>query len=161
MSYESASRPLVIPPMPNVSLSTSGTSIGINKTPDAGLPAGSLDVAGSIVSGGNIVASGSVSAIEIFSTSDRRMKSNIAQLTDSLDKIQELTGVSFTFNATGRDSIGLVAQDVQAVLPEIVHENDAGFLTVNYGCLVGLLIEGVKDLSHRLAVLEAHDAPVV
>ena len=156
LTYESATRPVVIPPMRNVLINTDGTSIGINKTPMLDLPAGSVDVTGAIVAGGDIItATGSVSAVEMFSTSDRRLKSNIVPLMGSLDKIQALTGVSFTFNATGRDSIGLVAQDVQAILPEIVSTNDAGFLSVNYGSLVGLLVEGMKDLSQRLAALEA------
>ena len=155
ITYEVASFPIV-PPLSSALLQSSASSIGVGKSPSSSLPASSLDVAGSIVAGGNIsTLTGTVSALEVFSTSDRRLKSNIEPLADSLNTIQQLTGVSFTYNANSQDSIGLVAQDVQAVLPQLVREGDNGFLTVNYGALVGLLIEGIKDISSRLTTLEA------
>ena len=55
--------------------------------------------------------------------------------------------VAYTFKNSGVASIGLIAQNVQQVVPEVVHANPDGFLGVSCGHLVGLLVEGIKDLS--------------
>ena len=159
ITYVVSSFPIVTP-MSSALVQSDDVNVGIGKSPATDLPPSSIDVAGSIVAEGDITTlTGTITALEVYATSDRRLKSNIEQLVDSLGTIQQLAGVSFTYNATSTDSIGLVAQDVQAVLPQVVHENEQGFLTVNYGSIIGLLVEGVKDLVSRLTTLEANAKP--
>lgn len=93
-----------------------------------------------------IDVSGAINATgDITSSSDIRLKSNIEKIEDALNKLMTLNGV--TFNKIGMEtrSTGVIAQEVQAVLPEAVYENDK-YLSVAYGNMIGLLIEAIKEL---------------
>lgn len=91
-------------------------------------------------------STGTLSANELNSLSDRRLKDNIQTIGSALDKVNSLTGVSFTFKNTGKESIGLIAQDVNEIVPEVVeHNEETDAMTVSYGNLVGLLIEAIKE----------------
>lgn len=82
--------------------------------------------------------------------SDRRIKYDIQPIESALAKIQKLSGYTFyKINQTRRET-GVIAQEIQAVLPEAVFENDKGVLGVAYGNLMGLMIEGIKELSLQL-----------
>jgi len=104
-------------------------------------------------------------------SSDERMKTNVEPLTDSLDvlgTIAEMRGVYFNWSdfkpdgaeKTARDrlgsqrEIGLIAQEVQTVLPEVIGVNADGMLSLDYPRLVAVLIEGVKELTRRIETLE-------
>jgi hypothetical protein len=93
--------------------------------------------------------SGTVTAPNFVSSSDARLKSNVAVIGDALTKVQALTGVTFTMAGSDGRQMGLIAQDVQAVAPEAVVEAE-GILRLAYGNLVGLLIEAIKDLKREL-----------
>jgi len=103
-------------------------------------------------------STGIISAGNVTAYSDERLKSDITTITHAVDKVQHLRGVMFTKD--GEASTGVIAQEVQKVLPEVV--NDKGeYLSVAYGNMVGLLIEAIKeqqdqidDLKARLEVLE-------
>jgi hypothetical protein len=91
--------------------------------------------------------------------SDERLKDNIAIVDDALNKVEQLKGVTFTYKENGKNSAGVIAQDVQKVLPCAVtsrelplHGEDDGeeYLTVNYDALNALLIESIKELSAAL-----------
>jgi hypothetical protein len=97
---------------------------------------------------GNLVASGNVTA-----SSDERLKTNIERITDALGKVQALRGVTFHRIDSGIDQAGVIAQDVQAVLPLAVMEDEKGFLAVSYGALTGLLIESIKELAAEVELL--------
>jgi len=93
-----------------------------------------------------------------FSSSDRRLKTNIVDLSgeDSLNKILQLQGVSFNWKKNGSPSIGLIAQDVQKVYPELVHTDASSTLeSVAYGNLVAPLIEAVKEQQKEIINLQA------
>jgi hypothetical protein len=96
---------------------------------------------------GNFTAAGNVTAY-----SDERLKSNIVTIPDALEKVKALRGVNFTKD--GEASTGVIAQEVQKVIPEVVHEGDE-YLSVAYGNLVGVLIEAVKELSAEVEALKA------
>ena len=89
-----------------------------------------------------VPATGNVTAF-----SDIKLKENVELIAGALDKVEELRGV--TYNRVDLDGkpkhVGLIAQDVEAVVPEAVAEVD-GTKTVAYGNLVGLLVEAVKEL---------------
>ena len=96
---------------------------------------------------------GVVTATNFVSSSDARLKSEVETIADALALVSALRGVRFTMD--GNRQIGLVAQEVEAVLPEVVRADvDTGQLSVAYGNIIGLLIEAVKELTARVAALE-------
>ena len=100
-------------------------------------------------------STGELSATDFNSLSDIRFKENIKSLDNASSVIEQLQGVSFDWKETGEASYGLIAQDVQKVLPEIVRRNDAGNLSVRYLGLIAYLIESNKELQERIVRLEA------
>ena len=98
----------------------------------------------SLDSSGNLVAAGNVTAY-----SDERLKDNIETLDGS--KVYEMRGVSFTKD--GEAGSGVIAQELQKVAPELVHE-DGEYLSVAYGNVVGYLIEAIKDLKAEVEELK-------
>ena len=87
----------------------------------------------------NLTATGNVTAF-----SDQRLKTDIEIITDPIGKILQLDGVTFTRIDSGQRGLGVIAQQVQKVLPELIVVDENGYLSVAYGNLTGLLIEGVK-----------------
>ena len=109
--------------------------------------------AGALICNGNITAFGS--------PSDIRLKENIEVIPDALDKVKQLKGVTFNYKKDGKKSTGLIAQDLEKVLPEVVYEasttdkdDEEKHLAVRYGNTVGLLVEAVKELSAKIEKLE-------
>jgi len=86
--------------------------------------------------------------------SDERLKDNIETLTDGLDKVEQLRGVTYTRDE--KENIGVIAQEVEKILPEIVltADDEMGTKSVDYSRLTAVLIEAVKDLSARVKELE-------
>jgi len=99
---------------------------------------------------GNFIATGNVTAY-----SDIRLKTDLTKIADALSKVNQLNGYTYTRIDTGERHAGVVAQEVQKVLPEVVHTSEDGKLSVAYGNMVGLLIEAVKELTARMEKLEA------
>lgn len=100
--------------------------------------------------------------------SDKRLKDDVVTITNAIDKIKALRGVEYTWNAgTRKDKrdLGLIAQEVEEVLPEIVHdhemplmedaEKDTVYKTVDYEKIVGVLIEGMKEQQAEIDLLKA------
>ena len=96
---------------------------------------------GTITTGGAITASGDITAF-----SDERLKSDIETIDNALDKVMNMRGVSFTKQAERK--IGVIAQEVEKVLPEVV--SDGEYKSVAYGNMVGVLIEAIKELKSQL-----------
>ena len=107
-----------------------------------------VDTSGIDVSG-RIVADGDITAY-----SDERLKKDIVTIEGALDKTKALRGVEFTRIADDSRSIGVVAQELEAILPELVLTDDEGMKSVNYAQITGLLIEAVKELSAKVDKLE-------
>ena len=86
--------------------------------------------------------------------SDIKLKENLVPISNALDKVKALTG--YNYNRIGSESLemGVVAQEVQAVLPELIHADSEGTLSVAYQNMVALLIEAVKEQSIQIASLE-------
>lgn len=83
--------------------------------------------------------------------SDIRLKENVETIPDALEKVNKLDGITFNYKKDGSRSTGLVAQQLQEVLPEVVYEtedldSDEKHLAVRYGNVVGLLVEAIKEL---------------
>ena len=118
-------------------------NVGVNKLE----PAFALDVVGDIWASGNITME-----------SDARVKDDIEQIEDALSLVKTLTGVSFTRKTTQTRQIGLIAQDVKEKLPLVVSTRTSdGYLGINYGTIVALLIEAIKELEQKVSDLEQKD----
>jgi hypothetical protein len=94
--------------------------------------------------------------------SDRRLKKDITPIENGLDKIKQLNGVSFNWDKTIRpdlvlddkNHLGLIAQDVEEILPQVVQQDTEGNYSVAYGNIVGVLIEAIKELNAKIDRLE-------
>lgn len=102
-----------------------------------------------------ILTGGTMQAATFNTTSDRNTKKDIKPIENALDKVQQLGGYSFTFKATDEKSSGVIAQEVQKVMPELVQEGGEGHLTVQYGNMVGLLIEAIKEQQAQIDELKS------
>lgn len=102
-----------------------------------------LDVIGGITASGNIE-----------STSDIRIKENLEIIENPIDKIKELNGYTYNKNGEEKRSAGLVAQEVEKVLPEVVSENSDGIKSLAYGNIVALLVETVKEQQKQIDELK-------
>jgi hypothetical protein len=87
-----------------------------------------------------------------FSTSDIRLKENIVPIPNALEKISKISGNTYDWRAELKDvhgyegnDVGVIAQEVEAVLPQLVQDRDNGYKAVKYDKLVALLIEGIKE----------------
>lgn len=98
---------------------------------------------------GNLTAAGDVSAF-----SDAKLKTNVKTIEGALGKVNALRGVEFEKISTGEKCVGVIAQEVEAVIPQVVGEVE-GTKTVAYGNLVGVLIEAVKELTAEVEALKA------
>jgi ribosomal protein L27 len=100
---------------------------------------------------GNILASGNVTA-----NSDISLKDNIVAIPDALDKVLQIRGVTYNRNDIDDNprQAGVIAQEVEKVLPEVVSEDANGIKSVAYGNMIGLLIEAIKEQQERIEKLE-------
>jgi hypothetical protein len=123
--------------------------------------ADNLDLTSSgIVGVTSITASTTITAADFNSTSDINYKTNIQPIGDPISKVLTINGVTFNWKQSGKTSAGVIAQDVEVTLPELVENNQGK--TVNYNGLIGLLVEVVKqqnsqieELKTRIEVLES------
>ena len=94
------------------------------------------------------------------SSSDRDLKTNLLKIDTAVNKVEELGGYEFEWNSNigderiGTKEYGVIAQEVEQILPHAVKINSRGYRTVNYNSLIPLLIEAVKELSGRVEELE-------
>ena len=102
-----------------------------------------LDVSGSIRASGTVLQS-----------SDERLKENIYPIDNAIDRVNEIEGVYFNWKDKEERSVGVLAQQVQKVLPEVVSEDKNGYLNIDYGGIVPLLLEAIKELEARITYLE-------
>ena len=119
-----------------------------------------VDVTNSRVGVGTTVPSttlqvaGTITCVDVNSTSDINLKENIHSIDDPLGKVMQINGVGFRWKDTKEDAIGVIAQDIEEVIPEIVKNNDH-IKTVNYNGLIGVLIEAIKEQQRQILELKA------
>ena len=94
-------------------------------------------------------STGQLNATDFNSLSDINSKDNINTLNNALEKVLQLRGVSFTWRDNERPAIGVIAQEVEQIVPEVVHTNEEGIKSVSYDSLVALLIEALKEYSGK------------
>jgi len=102
-----------------------------------------------------------------YSTSDKRLKENIKPLDNALDKVMQISGVEFdwkkltekekeTIHGNKGHDVGVIAQEIEEVLPEVVTERDNGYKAVKYEKIVPLLIEALKEQQEEIDLLKAN-----
>lgn len=91
---------------------------------------------------------GKLTATIVNSSSDENLKKDISTVENALDKVNQLRGVNFTWKDNNEKSVGMIAQELQEVFPELVYEDENG-LSINYNGLIGVLIEAIKELSNK------------
>jgi len=140
-------------PVAGTGISVSGVTVTNTLSTSGGSIGGGISVSGAITATGEVTAY----------YSDLRLKTNIVQIADALEKVEAINGVTFDPNETAlglgiddRHQMGVIAQEVEAVAPELVTASAfAGYKTVRYDKLTALLIEAVKELSAKVKTLEA------
>jgi hypothetical protein len=104
---------------------------------------------------GNFKADGDVTAFRVSQTSDERLKKNISTIENGLQKINDMRGVSYQLKRDDTDHVGVIAQEIEKIVPEVITDDTEGMKSVNYGALVGVLIEAVKELTQEVETLKA------
>ena len=107
-------------------------------------PSYKLDVNGTIRATGDVIA-----------YSDARVKENVKTIDNALDKVTQLRGVSYNKISETEEKIGVIAQEIEKVLPQVVQEDDEGMKSVAYGNIVGVLIEAIKEQQKQIDELKA------
>jgi hypothetical protein len=132
----------------NISAYTINQNVGSSNSPTfAG-----LTVNGTINATADIVA---------YYTSDKRFKSNIQLITDAVAKVNKLNGVTWDWNEDVNEIVkqspktGLIAQEVQEVLPEVVVERVDGYLGLDYSKMMGLMVEAIKEQQRQIEELKS------
>ena len=127
----------------------SGTRIYGTATIDTSVVVGSAVT----LSSSGVQVAGIVTATDFNSTSDISLKDNIQTIVNPLDKIIKLNGVTFNWKENQKPSIGVIAQELQEVLPELVTQGN--IKTVNYNGIIGVLIEAVKEQQKQIEELKS------
>lgn len=149
-----SSSALYAPPVQGIlSLQTNGvTQTAVNIL---GLQTTSSPTFAGLTVNGNITATGDITA---YYSSDERLKDNIQPIPNAVEKVQQIKGVSWDWNELsdkeGHD-VGVIAQDLEKVLPELVTTRDTGYKAVRYDKIVALLIEAVKEQQKELNELRS------
>jgi hypothetical protein len=129
----------------NVNASTTGNNNVVARDASGDFSAGTINCSA-------LTATFTVQAQDFNSTSDERIKENIETFDNALDTINSLRGVNFTWKNSQEPSIGVIAQELQQVLPQLV--KDGEIKSVNYNGLIGVLVEAIKELSSEVQELK-------
>ena len=104
---------------------------------------------------GNSLAGTFTATGDIIAYSDVRVKENIQDIDNALDKVTQLRGVEYNKIGSGEKSIGVIAQEIQKILPEVVQEDQDGMLGVAYGNITAVLIEAIKEQQKQIDELKS------
>ena len=118
---------------------------------------GGLGVVGNSYFGSSLNVLGNFTSTSTTTSSDARLKMNIKPIDDALNKVLSLNGVTYKWidqnKYNDRDQIGLIAQDVEKIIPELVLTDDQGMKSVNYSQMVSILIEAIKEQNKMIIEL--------
>ena len=148
-----------------VTSAVAGTGVGVS----AGTGAVTISIGQSVATTatptfGNLTINGTITAtgdITAYYTSDKRHKNNIQLIPNALEKVSKLNGVTWEWNddvnevTKSTPKTGLIAQEVQEVLPQVVVERENGYLGLDYSKMIGLLVEAIKEQQTQIEELKA------
>jgi hypothetical protein len=126
------------------------TAVGINTISNVGI--GTTIPTSKLTVSGDVLVSGIITSRDYNSTSDLRLKTNIKAIEDPISKVLTINGVLFDWKDTGKTSGGVIAQEVEVTLPELIESGEIKRL--NYNGLIGLLVEVVKEQQKTIEGLE-------
>ena len=89
----------------------------------------------------------------VISSSDIRIKNNVNKIDNALDKLDKISGITYNLINDNKRHTGLIAQEVQEVIPEAVYTGEDGMLNIAYGNLMGLVIEAIKELRKEIKAI--------
>jgi hypothetical protein len=115
---------------------------------------GNLIINGSGLFTGNLTSNGDITCRDLNSLSDANLKDNVKTLEGALADINSIRGVTFNWKRDGSKGAGVIAQEVEKVLPDLVLGSSGKQRAVNYNGLIGVLIEAVKELSKEVEELK-------
>ena len=104
---------------------------------------------------GQISITGEISATDFNTTSDINLKENIENIDNPLEKVLSINGVTFNWKSSKEPSAGVIAQEIEKILPQLINETEAGTKSVNYNGLIGLLLKQLK--SYRMKLRNSKD----
>ncbi len=104
---------------------------------------------------GGIIVTGVVTATDFNSSSDAALKNNVRTIEDPLAKVMSIRGVNFEWKENGQSSAGVLAQEIEKIMPELVRNSTDNIKSVNYNGLIGLLIEVVKEQQNQINELKS------
>jgi len=100
-------------------------------------------------------STGTLSSTIFTATSDANAKDNIQPLENATNTVKQIQGVSFDWKDTGKPSYGVIAQEIEKVLPNVVHTTPDGVKAVDYNTIIAFLIESIKEQEKRIEQLES------
>lgn len=166
---ETASTNLLVGPVPSgtssqthyITFATAGNlSVATLQNLNAATALTYVPSTGDLATAGNITSGGDITATNFNSLSDIRFKENVETLSGALEIVSQMRGVSFTWKEDGRASNGVIAQELELVVPSaVVHNTDLDVKTVYYDQLIAFLIEAVKELKAEVDNLKAAQTP--
>ena len=129
-----------------ISTSSSNSLIFIPSTGSLGI--GTTNPTSKLTISGNLLVTGIITATDFNSASDIKLKENVQRIDNPIDKIVKIDGVRFDWKSNNKSSMGVIAQNIEKVLPELVNGEESK--TVNYNGIIGLLIECVKEQQKQI-----------
>ncbi len=120
----------------------------VGTVPAARISAGTLGA-------GTYTLAGTFNATVLNATSDIAKKTNVTKIGNALNIVENLNGVRFNWIEDGTASAGLIAQDVERVMPELVSTTEDGAKSLNYNGVIGALVEAMKEMSATINTLKA------
>lgn len=139
----------------NATDTASGVITFSNTTASTSTTTGAVKVTGGVGIGGALFVGGDVTA---FASSDERLKDNVTPISNAIDKVNQIGGYEFDWNSNSSHSghdVGVLAQEIEKVLPEIVATREDGYKAVRYEKIVALLIEAVKEQQLQIDELKS------
>jgi hypothetical protein len=136
----------------SAAVSITDSTASTSKTTGALIVTGGIGTSGDVFAGGDVVA---------YASSDERLKKNIEIISNPIQKVQQLKGVTWNWKNEASEAqkatpaIGVIAQDVEKVLPQLVDTRENGYKAVDYGKLTGLLIEAIKEQQKQIDELKS------
>jgi len=104
-----------------------------------------LHVQGNVTITGDTTVQGT-----LYETSDIALKENVETVSDAMSIVNQLRGVNFNWKFNKSKSSGVIAQELEEILPHLVREDEQGYKSVNYTAIIGILIEAIKELSDKV-----------
>lgn len=132
---------------------TFGSHVGTVTGNVSSITIATSNLVSSSIIGNTAVFTGQVSAQDFNSTSDAALKQNISTISNASDVVGKLRGVSFEWKGTDQQGYGVVAQELENVVPSLVSINSDGSKSVRYNGLIGFLVESNKQLQQQIDVL--------